>query len=123
MKHAIILILVFGFFGCKEDAKDPEAPVVTTGDAFTISGRGTVVSGTVSSAGGYTLTEAGVVYGTNSSPSVNDIKVKSTDFEPGEYPEDFSVVLREGFPAGTVYYRAYVLGDTKPFYGETKQKN
>lgn len=123
MKRAIfVLALAASTLACKKDDPEKEAPTLSTGDAFTITGRGTVITGTISSAGGYTLEEAGIVYGTNSSPTTADIKSKSTDFKPGTYPAEFGVTI-QGFPAGTMYYRAYVIGEGKIFYGNTKQKN
>ncbi len=80
MKRTLILLLLIATVsGCKDDKKaDPEAPTLSTGDVFVITGRGTVATGTITSAGGYSLTEAGIVYGTNSNPSVNDVKVSSS---------------------------------------------
>jgi translation elongation factor EF-Tu-like GTPase len=124
MKNASILMFLLVFaWACKKDDPEKEAPSISTGDAFVISGRGTVITGTISSAGGYTLTEAGIVYGTNSSPTTADVKAMSTDFAAGTYPLEFGVTLREGFPTGTIYYRAYTIGEGKIFYGDTKRRN
>jgi|GEM_PF-1144061 len=127
MKNALkqfALILLLAPVSCKDkDKVEPEAPALSTGDIFSISGRGTVITGTVSSEGGYKLSEIGVVYGTSSSPTVEDVKEKTDMTEVDGYPHEYSVVVRGGLPSGTVYYRAYVIGDGKAFYGETKRRN
>ncbi len=127
MKNYLIasaFLLVLVAFSCK-DKKDPEpeAPQVSTGDIFSISGRGTVISGTVTSEGGYTLTEMGIVYGTSSAPTTEDIKEKADIAEVDGYPHEFAITVRGGLPTGTIYYRAYVMGGGKTFYGETKRRN
>lgn len=121
-QFALILLLIP--VSCKDkDKVEPEAPALSTGDIFTISGRGTVITGTVASEGGYALTEIGIVYGTSSSPTIEDVKEKIDMEEVKGYPHEYSVVVRGGLPPGTVYYRAYVIGDGKAFYGETKRRN
>lgn len=121
LKHLAFILFLFTF-SCKDDQPDREAPALTTGDTFSISGRGTVITGTVTSEGGYSLSEIGIVYGTSSTPTVDDIKEKIDMAEVDKYPHEYSVTIRGGLPAGTIYYRAYAIGDGKAFYGETKRK-
>ena len=127
MKNAFkqfALLLLLLPVSCKDKNKvEPEAPSLSTGDIFTISGRGTVISGTVSSEGGYKLSEIGIVYGTSSSPTVEDIKEQTEMDKVKGYPHEYSVLLRSGLPSGTIYYRAYAIGDGKAFYGNTKRSN
>ncbi len=120
--NQLAFILLLTAFSCKDDKAEPEAPALSTGDIFSISGRGTVISGTVTSEGGYTLSEIGIVYGTSSAPTVDDIKEKIDMAEVDGYPHEYAITVRGGLPTGTVYYRAYVIGNGKPFYGETKRK-
>ncbi|WP_367913271.1 hypothetical protein [Leadbetterella sp. DM7] len=125
MKYAfkqLVFILLLIPFSCKDKTVDPEAPAVVTGDMFSISGRGTVITGTVTSEGGYKLSEIGVVYGTSSAPTIEDVKEAIDMTEVSDYPHEYAVTIRGGLPSGTVYYRAYVMANGKPFYGETKRK-
>lgn len=126
MKHRfsrLVLLALLAVISCKDKNAEPEPPALLTGDLFTISGRGTVISGTISSSGGYTLTEVGVVYGTSSAPTIEDVKEKIDMTEITAYPHEYAVTVRGGLPSGTVYYRAYATGGGKAFYGETKRRN
>jgi phosphodiesterase/alkaline phosphatase D-like protein len=123
MKHAMIFVMLFGLAACKDDDPEKEPMVVTTGDIFTITGRGTVAGGTIESPGGYTATEAGIVYGTASSPTVDDVKEIADPFAPTEFPYTYTVTIRGGLPAGTIYYRAYAVAGDKIFYGQTRTRN
>lgn len=123
MKHALMFVMLLGLISCKDDEPEKEPIVVTTVDLFTITGRGTVGSGIIESEGGYKVTEAGIVYGTSSSPTVDDVKEKADPFAPTEFPYTFSVTIRGSLPSGTIYYRAYAAAGDKIFYGQTKTKN
>lgn len=118
LKMISILFVIGIALGCK-DKVDPELPSVTTGDVFTIAGRGTVVTGTIASEGGYRITEAGVIYGTSEILTIADSKEKIDMDDIKSYPYDFSVVLR-GASNATSHVRAYVIADGKAFYGVSK---
>lgn len=118
LKIISILFVIGIALGCK-DKVDPESPSVTTGDVFTISGRGTVVTGTIDSEGGYKITEAGVIYGATENLTIADSKEKINMDDVKSYPYEFSVVLR-GASNTTSHVRAYMIADGKDFYGVSK---
>ncbi len=118
VKMISILFVIGITLGCK-DKVDPESPSINTGDVFSISGRGTVVTGTIVSEGGYKITEAGVIYGTSESLTIADSKEKIDMDDIKNYPYEFSVLLR-GASSTTSHVRAYVIADGKAFYGESK---
>lgn len=118
LKMISISFLMAIALGCK-DKVDPESPSVTTGDVFTITGRGTVVTGTIVSEGGYKITEAGVIYGTSENVTIADSKEKIDMDDIKSYPYEFSVVLR-GASNTTSHVRAYVIAEGKAFYGVSK---
>lgn len=95
-------------------------PRVTTGDIFTITGRGTVMSGIVNSQGSFPVTEIGIVYGPNSNPTTANTKLSKSG-SGITFPHNFEFVERNGF-SGTaaVYFRAYVISNGKTYYGASK---
>lgn len=95
-------------------------PRVTTGDVFTITGRGTVLSGIVNSQGSFPVTEIGIVYGPNSNPTTANTKLSKSG-SGVTFPHNFEFVERNGF-SGTaaVYFRAYVISNGKTYYGASK---
>jgi hypothetical protein len=95
-------------------------PNVSTGDVFNISGRGTVLTGTVSSQGSYPITEIGIVYGPNNNPTTANTKLSKSG-SGVTFPHNYEFVERGGFSgSGAVYFRAYVISNGKTYYGESK---
>lgn len=95
-------------------------PRVTTGDVYSITGRGTVMTATVNSQGSFPITEIGIVYGPNNNPTTANTKL----FKSGTgvtYPHNYEFLVQGGFTGtGAVYFRAYVISNGKTYYGESK---
>ena len=95
-------------------------PRVSTGDVFNISGRGTVLTGTVTSQGSYAITEIGIVYGNVQNPTTANTKLSKSG-SGITYPHSFEFTERGGLPGNsTLYFRAYVISNGNTYYGESK---
>jgi tRNA (Thr-GGU) A37 N-methylase len=86
------------------------APVVATTSSTETSGVVTV-AGNVTSAGGATVTERGVVYGTSANPTINDDKISS-----GSGTGIFSASSGTLSP-GTYYFRTFATNTNGTSYG------
>lgn len=94
------------------------APTVITGEAFTIVGRGTVLTGEVRSQGSFPITEIGFVYGTDPNPTTAHSKVSTTGAGKSfPYEYNFTVNLPG---SGAVYFRAYAIANGQTHYGSSK---
>lgn len=92
-------------------------PSVTTSSVTNVSYISAVVSGNVTSDGGTTITERGVVYSTNQNPTISNRKVTSGS---ATYLDSFSCQLNS-LQGGTTYYvRAYATNKKGTAYGEQK---
>ncbi len=88
-------------------------PVVTTTSASNITSTSATVGGNVTSDGGTSVTERGIVYSTSQNPTTSNSKKTS-----GSGTGSFSVGLT-GLTEGTTYYvRAYAINSKGTSYGE-----
>lgn len=94
-------------------------PRVTTGDIFSISGRGTVMTGTVNSQGSFPITEIGIVYGPTNNPTTSNTKLSKSG-SGVTFPHNYDFVVQGFGGTGAVYFRAYVISNGKTYYGTSK---
>ena len=96
--------------------QSPGAPSVITDKVTLITDTGATVSGDVTSDGGSSISERGVVYSsTSTEPSFQDDKISATTADTGI----FQVALT-GLSANAKYYvRAYATNSIETNYGET----
>lgn len=94
-------------------------PKVTTGDVFSITGRGTVITGTVSSQGSYPISEIGIVYGPNNNPTTSNTKLSKSGAGV-TYPHNYEFTISGFSGTGEVYFRAYVISNGQTYYGASK---
>ena len=93
--------------------KESSVPSVLTRSASDVSYTSATVGGNVTSDGGSTVTERGVVYSTSQNPTTSNAKKTS-----GSGTGSFSVNL-SGLSEGTTYYvRAYAINSKGKSYGE-----
>ena len=91
------------------------SPSVSTTSVTDVSYTSATVGGNVTSDGGSTVTERGVVYSTSQNPTTSSSKKTS-----GSGTGSFSVSL-SGLSQGTTYYvRAYAVNNNGTSYGEQK---
>ena len=95
------------------DAKPNKMATVTTAAITQITETSAVVGGNVTSDGGASVTERGVVYATIQNPTTNDTKVTS-----GIGSGSFTCNLTGLQPNTTYYIRAYAKNDVGTAYGE-----
>ena len=88
-------------------------PSVTTATVTQITETAAVAGGNVTSDGGASVTERGVVYATTQNPTTNNIKVKS-----GTGTGSFTCNLTDLQPNTTYYVRAYAINSKGTAYGE-----
>ena len=92
---------------------DATLPIMTTSVVTQITETSAVAGGNVTSDGGASVTERGVVYATTQNPTTNNIKVKS-----GIGTGSFTCNLT-GLQQNTTYYvRAYAINEKGTAYGE-----
>ncbi len=90
----------------------PNAPTVTTTAAASITATSATLGGTVTSDGGGTVTERGIVWATTANPTVANNKVAN-----GSGTGGFSATV-SGLPASTlIYVRAYASNSGGTGYG------
>lgn len=94
-------------------------PRVTTGDIFSITGRGTVMTGTVNSKGSFDISEIGIVYGETQTPTTANTKVSKSG-SGITYPHNFEFSVQGFSGTGAIYYRAYVISNGVTYYGDAK---
>ena len=90
-------------------------PTVTTSSATNISNTSATVSGNVTSDGGASVTERGVVYSTSSNPTTSNSKVTS-----GSGMGSFTCNITNLQEGTTYYVRAYAVNEKGTAYGEQK---
>ena len=95
------------------DAKPNKMATVTTAAVTQITETSAVVGGNVTSDGGASVTERGVVYATIQNPTTNDTKVTS-----GIGSGSFTCNLTDLQPNTTYYVRAYAINEKGTAYGE-----
>ena len=94
-----------------------QKPTVTTTAVSNITFNSVTIGGTVSSDGGASITERGVVYSTTPNPTINQTVVKSHTNGLGSF-----TCYLTGLMAGTTYYvRAYAKNAIGISYGESVQ--
>ena len=90
-------------------------PVVLTGDVAVVD-RVATANGEVTSENGGTVVERGIVYSTDSEPTINDEKLES-----GSGLGTYSASTSE-LPPGSYYLRAYATNETGTSYGAEVQQ-
>lgn len=126
-KYKIILALT-GLIGlglitlisCKKDKEDETPtvtiPVVSTANVSNIASTTAVCGGTVTSAGGGTITERGVCWSTGPNASLSNSSATDGSTGTGTYITNLS-----GLTGGTTYYvRAYAKNSAGTAYGSEK---
>lgn len=88
-------------------------PTVATTTPSNITQTSARIGGTLTGNGGSPLTELGVCWGTNPSPSTADNKVNSGNFNNGTYTFDLTSLV----PATTYYVRAFAINAVGTVYG------
>jgi uncharacterized protein (TIGR02145 family) len=87
-------------------------PTLITTDASGITQTTVTTGGTISSDGGATITERGIVYGTSTNPTTSNTKVSS-----GSGTGSFSVNITSLTPNTTYFIRSYAINSAGTGYG------
>lgn len=97
-------------------AEETTVPTVVTSTVTQITETSAVVGGNVTSDGGASVTERGVVYSTNPTPVITNL---SNTIRPcGSGAGEFTYTIYGLQPATTYYVRAYARNDQGTAYGE-----
>ena len=88
-------------------------PIVTTTPAIDITGFSAVIGGNVSDEGGSPVTERGLVFGTSSNPTTDDVKIADGNNGLGS----FTLELTGLNESSTYYVRAYAINGDGTAYG------
>lgn len=90
-------------------------PIVATKNITSISSMGAVTGGTITSAGGGTISDKGICWSEAENPTVNDTKISS-----GAGTAAYTSAIITAVP-GTIYYvRAYATNELGTVYGTQK---
>lgn len=96
-------------------ATDVANATVATGNATALTDTTVTLAGNVTSAGGGSILERGVVYGTSDNPTINDGKVPAATASTGSYTVNVT-----GLTPDTLYYfRAYASNQAGVVYGNS----
>lgn len=111
-----LVVLMTVVSSCVTDP-EPEVLTVTTTPASNVTETQATLGGVVTSDGGLTVTERGVVVSLDANPTIDDL-INALALPIGSGTGSFSDTF-EGFPSGTtVHVRAYAINSTGTVYGE-----
>lgn len=88
--------------------------VVVTGAATELRDTSVTLAGNVTSAGGGTISERGVVIGTSPDPTTSDLKVEAASAGTGSFIVEVSGLD----PDANYHYRAYAINEAGTAYGD-----
>lgn len=94
-------------------------PGIRTDDATNIHASGARLSGTVTSAGSFPISERGIVYHTTSNPTTGNGK-SALSGNLSAFPSSFGMDIAGLSPKTTYHYRAFVTSNGSTLYGENK---
>jgi len=109
------LTLILGVSNCSKDDTTNNyntAPVLSTSTVTSITETSAISGGTISSNGGATVTEKGIVWGTSHNPTTADSKITSS------VSVNAFIIPITGLASNTTYYvRAYATNSVGTGYG------
>jgi hypothetical protein len=121
----VLICIVFTLFGaCKKEVNVPEEtvnislPTVTTDPVTNISTTSALCGGNVTDDGNGTITERGICFNKNGSPSLTNFVGCSTDLTGGT--GNFENPVARLSPNTTYYVRAYATNSKGTSYGEER---
>ncbi|MFS0489009.1 hypothetical protein [Leadbetterella byssophila] len=98
---------------------DLVAPGIRTDGAENIGPTSVRLSGTVTSAGSYPITERGIVWSTSTNPTTSNSK-SSLSGNVTNFPNTFGMDINGLSPSTAYHYRAYVISNGSTSYGENR---
>ena len=108
-----LIALVMILFSCKPEVEKPTVVTKSVGDVTKTSAK---VVGQVAADGGAEVTERGVCWSTDGTPTILDFRVKDTEGGLGSYEIAFTDLV----PNTQYYVRAYATNEAGTGYGDEK---
>ena len=108
-----LIALAMILFSCKPEVEKPTVVTKSVGDVTKTSAK---VVGQVAADGGAEVTERGVCWSTDGTPTILDFRVKDTEGGLGSYEIAFTDLV----PNTQYYVRAYATNEAGTGYGDEK---
>ena len=108
-----LVALTMVLFSCKPEVEKPTVVTKSVGEVTKTSAK---VIGQVTADGGAEVTERGVCWNTDGTPTILDFSVKDTEGGLGSYEISFTDLV----PNTQYYVRAYAINEAGTSYGEEK---